>query len=396
MKNRSNNNQPRSKFSSLIIITIAALIFWFGFLLFYHFRVYETNQTYHLSDLFTQQDGLIDKKPIQVSLIEPTNNPPKEDLDEQQNKLMSNILKKNGVKNNEVKNKDFYPLNFINKTPEASDSIEKIQEVREGDDLLHIIFSTDCSFFQDWQSLLLFHSALKVKQRGRVTRIASGCTLEEQKLLVSLYEKVFPEYFDKKFFIHFTPNFKYDEATGQSYDFYNKPYGVFHWLRFAFPPVIDNEIIILLDPDMILLRPFTLEIEEKYRKNVYKREVKVPMFKEGLGVMDYSPYIKNSTQSNNLRGERDSIYQNNLADKFGVPYRYQRGIPVSQVYGLGAPWADPNAKHFDKVKLCDGNKNCLLPSESYGDKFFSVGPPYILEKQDFIRLCKKWTELVPK
>ena len=37
---------------------------------------------------------------------------------------------------------------------------------------IHIIFSTECSEYQDWQSIVLFHSAILVKQPGPVTRIA--------------------------------------------------------------------------------------------------------------------------------------------------------------------------------------------------------------------------------
>ncbi len=40
---------------------------------------------------------------------------------------------------------------------------------------IHVVFSTDCGAYQDWQSLVVFHSAQVVKQPGPVTRIASGC-----------------------------------------------------------------------------------------------------------------------------------------------------------------------------------------------------------------------------
>lgn len=38
------------------------------------------------------------------------------------------------------------------------------------DDVIHILFSTDCSTYQDWQSLLVFHSAYAVGQKGEITR----------------------------------------------------------------------------------------------------------------------------------------------------------------------------------------------------------------------------------
>ena len=41
---------------------------------------------------------------------------------------------------------------------------------------LYLVFSTDCSPSQHWESYLLFFSAMRTKQRGLITRIASGCT----------------------------------------------------------------------------------------------------------------------------------------------------------------------------------------------------------------------------
>lgn len=37
---------------------------------------------------------------------------------------------------------------------------------------VHTIFSTDCSSYQDWQTIIVFHSASVVKQPGPLTRIA--------------------------------------------------------------------------------------------------------------------------------------------------------------------------------------------------------------------------------
>ena len=55
---------------------------------------------------------------------------------------------------------------------------------------IHVIFSTDCNPYQDWQSLFLFHSAYTVGQPGPITRIASGCNEEQQSRLKDLYGKL--------------------------------------------------------------------------------------------------------------------------------------------------------------------------------------------------------------
>ena len=67
-------------------------------------------------------------------------------------------------------------------------SKEYLNKVAASD--IHVIFSTDCNPYQDWQSLFVFHSAYTVGQPGPITRIASGCNEEQQKKLKDLYGKL--------------------------------------------------------------------------------------------------------------------------------------------------------------------------------------------------------------
>ncbi len=92
----------------------------------------------------------------------------------------------------------------------ASDAQNSLYQHNEDD--VHVIFSTDCTPYQDWQTLVLFHSARVVGQRGTVTRIASGCDDTKQQELTALYEKLYP---DLPFRAHFTPDFKKDEKTNR-------------------------------------------------------------------------------------------------------------------------------------------------------------------------------------
>jgi hypothetical protein len=54
-------------------------------------------------------------------------------------------------------------------------------EVASDGTTLYIVFSTDCEQHQHWQSYLLFFSAMRVRQLGFITRIASGCTDKQQQ-----------------------------------------------------------------------------------------------------------------------------------------------------------------------------------------------------------------------
>lgn len=83
-------------------------------------------------------------------------------------------------------------------------------DVKEGDNI-HVIFSTDCGTYQDWQTLVVFYSATMAGQRGQITRIASGCDAEKKEVLTALYKKLYPAYH-----VHFTPDFKKDGKSQKS------------------------------------------------------------------------------------------------------------------------------------------------------------------------------------
>lgn len=190
---------------------------------------------------------------------------------------------------------------------------------------IHIVFSTDCTFFQDWQTIVLFHSATIVYQKGPITRIASGCKPDKQVELKELYKNLFPQYH-----VHFTPDFKTDGHTKKKYDFYNKPYGMKHWLENAEVPIPDGTIIALIDPDFIFLRPLQINFSQDNNR--------IPM----------------KTRDN----------------KVVPPDKFQKGHPVAQLYGLGAPWTYPNAKEFNKTEVCGVSSPCYTVTGAFGEDHF--------------------------
>jgi len=70
----------------------------------------------------------------------------------------------------------------------------------------HLVFSTDCTPYQHWQSYLVYFTAMSVKQPGHVTRIASGCNDEEAIDMQNWFDKdVAP--LSKRFHLQMTPSF---------------------------------------------------------------------------------------------------------------------------------------------------------------------------------------------
>eukprot|EP01041_Mallomonas_annulata_P000783 gene783-1510_t len=253
-----------------------------------------------------------------------------------------------------------YPVKFTDESAAQAEttSTEETIEVPDKaaaapapmEDEVHVIFSTDCTPFQDWQTLTVFHSAMVVGQKGTITRIASGCDEEKKVKLSALYKTLYPQYH-----VHFTPDYKKDGKTKKSYDFYNKPYGLQHWLDNADPPIRSGVVIALIDPDMIFLRPITTKVA----------------------------------------GEQNLIYSSGIKPE-EIFEKIGPGKPVSQQYGLGAPWARDGHPRFNRAKICGEGSPCLKPNENFAANHYSVGPPYIVEKDDLVRIAKSWTTFVPQ
>lgn len=243
---------------------------------------------------------------------------------------------------------------------------------------LHIIFSTDCGSFQHWQSYLFFHAALKVQQPGYVTRIASGCTDEGLKEEREWHRQHIQSMMSDRFRIHFTPHFSgvKDEETGEikgDYKFFNKPFGLKHFLEHnELLGFVDdggdvdggdssekemkhpNDVIILTDPDFLLLRPITDDFSNERETLVGAR--------------------------------RKSIYQNKQS------HVVSHGNPYAQTYGLGTQW-----RKFDLDAITgDPSSPAKDVDQSTGGLYYPVGPPYLATAGDMYRIAVTWSDFAPR
>lgn len=141
-----------------------------------------------------------------------------------------------------------------------------------------------------------------------------------------LYAKLFPQYS-----VHYTPDYKKDGKSKKKYDFYNKPYGVQHWLQNAQPPIKSGVVVALIDPDFIFLRPLVTQIAG-HPSNLF--------------IKGFNP-------------QRDY-----------VPVKAGRGTPVSQKYGLGAPWAERSHPDFDRLAACGADSPCLNVTVRFGEDHY--------------------------
>ena len=247
----------------------------------------------------------------------------------------------------------------------ASSELPIVSNGRSGGDQFHLVFSTGCSVFQDWQSYVFFYHVHKSGQSGKVTRIVSGCTTEQRSTLEKLHKEQIQS-ISMDFMVHFTPDYTFVKP-GTEFKYFNKPFGMKHWMEHAlgYDPKsqststkYDDTIIILLDPDQMLLKPFVSDYS-KLR-------------------MDWTPQ------------------EGGASNVTAIPKIVQRGTQISQQYGFGRDWLSrmnishilgptvhPNDSPLSTMKLTSANR-------------YAPGPPYMAVGRDMYSIVKKWTEFAPR
>jgi hypothetical protein len=229
----------------------------------------------------------------------------------------------------------------------------------------HLVFSTDCSPYQHWQSYLVYYTAMKVKQPGHVTRIASGCDPLEAVAMNEWFRNDV-KFLSNRFHLQLTPHFsdvKNDkgESIGD-YKFFNKPFGLKYWLENSpqiqfdqttnsFPESFQEEdIVILIDPDMGIMRPITRDFSE----------------------------------------ERETVIAKSRHDHI-VTTKVGPGKPAAQLYGFGAQW-----QRLDLTTIAGEDSPAVKATSDEGRLYYPVGPPYLGTVKDMYAIAEKWTEFVPR
>ena len=219
----------------------------------------------------------------------------------------------------------------------------------------HTVFSTGCSTFQDWQSYVFFYHALQSKQEGHITRIASGCEGETKETLDRIFKDEIASMDPERLHLHQTPEFGNVGGLKKAFKYYNKPFGMRHWMEnvLGYPEnhaEHDDSIVILLDPDQILLRPFTND-------------------------------FTNSSE----------IYR--LKNKDQHKFKVEHGSPFAAQYGYGIQWLD---KVDPALTFNDPNTPvATMDRKEAKDYFAAMGPPYVATAKDMYAIVKTWSEIVP-
>jgi hypothetical protein len=234
---------------------------------------------------------------------------------------------------------------------------EDVIPVEDDGTKYHVIFSTGCSPFQDWQSYVFFFHAWKSGQQGNVTRVASCGNDKDAATVRMLHDTQIKIMAPERFSLHITPEYSALVKPPLKYKFFNKPFGVLDFLEnvMKYPSAEatethDDTIILLLDPDQMIIRPFTNEFA-------------------------YSTEVWRPTKS-----------------KIPIRTKVEHGSPFGQQYGFGMQWKTK----VDATYVANGTTRVSDMDMEEARGHYVLGPPYIATARDMYAIAKKWTEFVPR
>ena len=242
---------------------------------------------------------------------------------------------------------------------------------------VHVVLSTDCSPYQNWQSIASFYSLRRAGHNGQVTRVVSGCPSRDRKSEITYDTRYMSEGRGGGFSVHFTPPY----TMGNKYKYANKPGGVYHWMNETVN-LGDDEVVALVDPDMLALRPIlTSDLASGRPERI-----------DADGYRSLSVYRDGGGREVLLRGR-------GLPD----PAPVSRGFGAGQHFGLGALWADggtdrakPAFADFDVGRVCGADSPCARASPEHVRAHHSVGPVYIATVADWRELLPRWHAYTPR
>lgn len=119
----------------------------------------------------------------------------------------------------------------------------------------------------------------------------------------------------------------------------------------------DDDIVILVDPDMLMQRPF---------------------------VNDFSGF-PNSIWRTHFQNHPDEIY-----------HKVSHGHPMAQDYSFASAWLTSGNIKANLVNIVGPDSPVLRTSKQEAKTFFPAGPPYILTARDFYRVAYHWSIFLPR
>lgn len=262
---------------------------------------------------------------------------------------------------------------YKRKMPPDEDKAAKAED--DASDKLHFVFSSSCEPYQHWQSQLLAESFARVQQRGRLTRIVSGCT---DKQLADLLERhgasSLPSMVTPRVELHVTKSFSVrptpDALPSDDYAPYNKPFGLRDWLRHSNPPVRPDATVVIIDPDFLFLKPFSIDTRARVTS--------------ARGVNSKN-YVRDGEVVDGLRQYKKFFVYEGQRELTSVRAEVRDGLAVAQrwtAYLTSAGFDDPKTLALN-LAMCP---ECRSVTAQDAREYYAVGPPYVLTRSDLDKI----------
>jgi peptidyl serine alpha-galactosyltransferase len=171
--------------------------------------------------------------------------------------------------------------------------------------------------------------------------------------------------------LHLTPDYStIPKKLKNKFKYFNKPYGVRHWMEHAlgYPDnhaLHDDSIIILLDPDQILLRPFT---------------------------GDFS----NSSESSEAWRLHHEYGPKRISERPKFSRTVQHGSPFAQQYSYGIQWLEKVRPEYVFQGQRWPTPVSNLTRKEARDFYYAMGPPYVMTAKDMWSIVTTWSDIVPR
>ena len=265
-----------------------------------------------------------------------------------------------------------------------------------GDRSTHVVFSTGCSEFQDWQSVGIFSSADAVGQRGVITRIASGCKPNQEASIRHAMAHL-----PRRCRVFFAPDTTVKDHAGRYYKYANKPLGMMKWLQAGSVP--PSATVALIDPDFFFLRPLwrgaaSVDSSRRRRACIDLHGASVPHYVRSM--------VHRSISRHDSFDAADATFASGPAKKTPMPAPLRPKTMIAQRYGIGGkPWTSAAGRNgqlawglrdfFTSIGRPDSPASAPDLNERTADAFYSIGAPYVALAQDWLPIATNWTGLMP-
>jgi hypothetical protein len=267
----------------------------------------------------------------------------------------------------------------------------------------HVVFSTSCDHQQHWESFVFFFHAMRIRQPGTVTRIASGCNEKQAHELQAFHDSYIEPMAIRplqRFAMHLTPSYGSSVRLVEGrypYKYFNKPFGLRHWmehgLHLSWRHGTDNATLSesksnLTTADIVKDRASIASPHEHHE------QLRHQALLDSIVILMDPDMVLLKPISHDFGNAQEHLWASGGDPSHTV---VSHGHPIAQQDGyLSNEWMGLNFTYITDGLLRDDATTPRPPASADGPLYWNSGPPYLATVADMYRLASVWTETAPR